>query len=252
MKPPMVAGRNANPVIDIHDIARRFGRTWVLRGISLHVQAGELVALTGPNGSGKTTLLRIVATALRPTRGGGRILGHDLAEERNAIRSRIGYLGHSAGAYADLTAAENLTFAQRMATGRQDPRAVEAALDEVGLDRSTETRVREFSAGMLRRLGLARLILQNAELLLLDEPHASLDTESAARLDLLLRRCLERGGSILVATHDARRLEPITNRTLRLEHGRAHVIPDQRAGRSRRGREPGFSSAPERTPEGVA
>ncbi|MGH7444214.1 MAG: ATP-binding cassette domain-containing protein, partial [Longimicrobiales bacterium] len=96
------------PALALDSIARRFGRRWVLRGVSLRVERGEVLALTGRNGSGKTTLLRVVTTALRPTRGTGRVFGHDLVRSAGAVREHVGILAHSAGLYDDLTAGENL------------------------------------------------------------------------------------------------------------------------------------------------
>ncbi|MFW6078663.1 MAG: heme ABC exporter ATP-binding protein CcmA, partial [Gemmatimonadota bacterium] len=212
------AGR---PAVALDGVARRFGRTWPLRGVRLRVGVGELVALTGPNGSGKTTLLRIIATALRPTRGGGRVLGRDLITEADAVRSQIGLVGHSAGLYGDLTANENLRFVQRM-LDRSDPAdAVRDALEAVGLAAQAERRVREFSAGMRRRLALARLLLQRAPVWLLDEPFASLDGEGAERVGRLIdehRRA--GGGAVIVATHSPERLGPRVDRVVRLEAGR--------------------------------
>ncbi|MGH7504519.1 MAG: ATP-binding cassette domain-containing protein, partial [Longimicrobiales bacterium] len=85
--------------LELRGIARRFGPRWILRGLDLRVASGEVVALTGRNGSGKTTVLRICATALRPTRGGGEVFGHDLVRSADAVRAHIGFLGHHPGLY---------------------------------------------------------------------------------------------------------------------------------------------------------
>src|SRR5699024_1559041 len=119
--------------------------------------AGEVVAVIGHNGSGKTTMLRVISTALRPTRGNGRVLGHDLRTNPNAVRDGVSMLTHSGGHYADLTAAENLEFAQRMLGSAVERASIEAALEWSGLARVSHLRVRNFSSGMRRRLALAAI-----------------------------------------------------------------------------------------------
>lgn len=201
-------------------VARRYGRHWALRGISLEVEPGEIVGLIGRNGSGKTTLLRVMATLVRPTRGEGRIWGHDLRRGRQEIREVVGLLGHTTGLYEDLTAAENLVFASRMRGLRLDRAEVAAALDGVGLAREHDRRVRTFSSGMRRRLALGRLLLAPPRLLLLDEPYASFDPEGIAQLERFVRGVAEEGGAAVVATHDLPRAGRLVTRFVRLEAGR--------------------------------
>src|SRR5690606_16945753 len=181
------------PAVALHGLARRFGRRWVLRGIDLRVEPGEVVALTGRNGSGKTTLLRVCATALRPTRGTGEVFGNDLVRDADAIRELIGFLGHHPGLYDDLTAAENLVFACRMAGMPASESAVVAALEQVGLAEERKERVRGFSAGMRRRLALARLLLRPPRLLLLDEPYASFDADGILLVNRFASRIAAEG-----------------------------------------------------------
>jgi heme exporter protein A len=206
--------------VELRGIARRFGRRWVLRGVDLDAHGGEAIGLTGRNGSGKTTLLRICATLLRPTRGGGRIFGADLVTDAASIRLRVGYLAHDAGLYANLTAAENLMFAQRMAGHRVDLDAIGWALDEVGLARERGERVRGFSSGMRRRLALARLLLRPPSLLLLDEPYASFDVDGVDRVNEFAVQIKAAGGIVLIATHDLRRALPVIDRHVSIHEGR--------------------------------
>lgn len=208
------------PAVDVAGIARRFGYRWALRGISLHVEEGESVALLGRNGSGKTTLLRILSTALRPTRGAGRVHDHDLVREADRVRACIGVLGHSPGLYNDLTAAENLDFAMRMAGRGAVAGARDRALEEVGLAGEVDERVRGFSAGMKRRLGLARLMLLEPRLLLLDEPYASFDDDGVERVNAFLDAHRAAGNTIIVATHDPAKAGRRIDRVVRLESGR--------------------------------
>ena len=126
--------------IEATDVARRFGTSWVLRGVTLRVDAGEVVGLLGANGSGKSTLLRILATLLRPHRGAARVWGHDVVREAPDVRALIGYLAHSPGLYDDLTARENLAFVASM-LGR-DARDVDRVLERVDLEGVAGNQVR--------------------------------------------------------------------------------------------------------------
>jgi len=208
------------PGLRLRGIARRFGRRWVLRGLDLDINPGEVVAITGRNGSGKTTLLRICATLLRPTRGEGSLFGLDLIRGAAAIREQVGLLAHDAGLYPNLTASENLEFCLRMAGRRANHDAIVAVLDEVGLRHELKERVRGFSAGMRRRLALARLLLGKPALLLLDEPYASFDVDGIDLVNAFAARVARDGGISLVATHDLRRAEPIMHREQRIENGK--------------------------------
>lgn len=191
----------------------------MLRGVELEVQTGQVVALAGPNGAGKTTLLRIAATLLRPTRGEARVHGLDAVAQGDRVRRRVGFVGHSAAVYEDLTAAENLAFSFRMRGLDAGPVAVERALRMVGLESHRGTRVRRFSAGMRRRLALARVVAALPDLLLVDEPYASLDTEGVELVNALARRVVEGGGAVLMVTHDLEAGRGVTDRVLTLREG---------------------------------
>jgi heme exporter protein A len=205
------------PALQLQGVARRFGQRWVLRGVDLRADGGDIVALTGRNGSGKTTLLRIVATLLRPTRGTATVLGFDTVRQPEGIREVVGLLGHNHALYDDLTAAENLVFSLRMA-GRPAPAAtVAAALEHIGLTGFGGERVRGFSAGMRRRLGLARLLLRPPRVLLLDEPYASFDQDGIDVVNDFARDTAQAGGVVLLSTHDLTRAADLFTR-------RAHIV----------------------------
>jgi heme exporter protein A len=205
--------------IDASAVARRFGTRWVLRGVSLQVRAGEVVGLLGANGSGKSTLLRIFGTLLRPNAGAARVYGHDVVRAADQVRGAVGYLAHTPGLYDDLTARENLQFAAAMLGAGHAP-DVEAVLARVGLSHAGDERVRGFSAGMERRLAVARMLLAKPRLLLLDEPYSNLDAEGIAMMSGIITEAARRGGAALVVLHELAPAAGILGRTITLRDGR--------------------------------
>lgn len=186
-------------------------------GVDLDLSAGECLAVVGANGAGKTTLLRMLATLVRPDAGTIAICGHELPGAATAVRSTIGYLGHDPGVYLDLTPWQNLEFFSDLQGA--DRARVPDLLDEVGLLVRAHDPVRTLSRGMIQRLGLARLLVSDPRLLLLDEPHSSLDAQGQ---DLLDGRVTGRGGrGVVLVTHDRARAGALADRVLTLDHGAA-------------------------------
>ena len=209
------------PAVATVELARLFGRSAALAGVSLTIEIGRTIALHGPNGAGKTTLLRLCATAIRPSYGSLSIDGIDAQEHPELIRQRVVYLSHATAHYDDLTAEENLGFAALMfgwGTAEGLP-VVRDALDTVGLAAVAGARVRTFSAGMRKRLALARVLVARPSLLLLDEPHAALDQDGMALVDRLIGLWHEAGVTVLVASHQAERIAGMADGTVRLEDG---------------------------------
>jgi heme exporter protein A len=221
---------NAQPVraIEARGIGKRFGIRWVLRGVTLDVARGEAVALLGPNGSGKSTILRILGTLLRPNAGSASLNGLDITSDAGSVREHIGYLAHTPGLYEDLTARENLQFAANM-LGLPHTLA-DGSLERVGLASVASSRVRGFSAGMQRRLGLARLIMRSPRILLLDEPYSNLDEEGVELMNSVIRDVMEKGGAALLALHELAPAKGMIDRTLRLVEGRIAGTVTERAG----------------------
>jgi heme exporter protein A len=207
------------PAVETVELARLFGRSPALAGVSLRVEAGRTIALLGPNGAGKTTFLRILATALRPSFGTARVDGLDVARHPDRVRARVAYLSHATGLYDDLTARENLEFAATMLGREEAGDLAKQALDEIGLAAAAGERVRGFSAGMRRRLAFGRLLLAVPALVLLDEPHAALDAEGMALVDRAIGRWHEVGVTVLVASHQAERVTRLADGWARLDDG---------------------------------
>ncbi|BDG61128.1 heme ABC exporter ATP-binding protein CcmA [Caldinitratiruptor microaerophilus] len=200
----------------------RVGHQVVLAGVSLHVRPGEVVGLVGPNGAGKSTLIRILALLLRPEAGCVRIEGRDAREDGAELRRRLGVVLHESLLYTTLTVAENLEFYGRLyGLGRaQTLRRAAVLLERVGLQPHTHLQVARLSHGMRQRLTLARALLHDPPVLLLDEPFTGLDAEGAGVLRGLLREHRDRGGAALVVTHDPSELEGLACRWLTLREGR--------------------------------
>lgn len=212
-------------MIEVSGLTKLYGLHAALRDVTLEVPAGQVLTVLGHNGSGKTTLVRLLATLARPTAGGGRIAGHDLVEGRDAVRRLVALVGHSTHLYDDLTAGENLAFAEALAGRPPRPRRIEAALAAVGLDGHAGTRVRTLSSGMRRRVALARAMLGEPRVLLLDEAFAGLDQDGTKRLEDYLHALRARGGTAVVVTHSLGRALAVADRVAILAAGRitAHV-----------------------------
>ena len=183
-------------------VSKRFGFTWALRHVTLSLPRRTTLALVGPNGAGKTTLLKLLATLIRPTAGQGSVLGHSLiGGDGDEIRRRTGLLTVRGYLYDELSAEENLRFASRMAGDPIDPGRIETVLDRVGLGGIGARRVRAYSTGMRKRLALAKLLLRDLELILMDEPYAGLDTEGIALVDAVVSELRGEGATVVIASH---------------------------------------------------
>jgi len=207
-------------VVELVEAVAVLGRFPALAGANLQVERGEIVLLRGPNGAGKTTMLRLCAGLLPLERGTGRVLGHDLATDRRAVRARVGLLGHTNGLYADLTVRENVRFWGATVGATDDESA--ASMHRLDLDgRLAGVKVTKLSAGQRRRTALACLVARRAELWLLDEPHAGLDAAGRDELDATLRAAVEAGATVIVASHELERAGSLATRVVDIAGGLA-------------------------------
>jgi heme ABC exporter ATP-binding subunit CcmA len=194
-------------------LVQRFGTHVALGPLDLKLPAGGRLAVLGGNGAGKTTLLRMLATTTRPASGRLELLGLDAVRQRDRLRARLGHLGHQVGLYPALTALENLEFfATLHGTGRA---AAGEALALVRLAPLANTRAERLSRGQQQRLALARAVLHRPELLVLDEPDASLDAEGRELLGGLVE-----GRTVVMATHDTVLARELCDRAMLLKAGR--------------------------------
>ena len=210
----------SEPLITVKKLNKTFGSRWALRGVSFQVNQGEIVALVGPNGAGKTTMLRIIATLGRPDEGSIHIGKIPLAQHANAARSSIGFVGHQTFMYDDLTAEENLTFYARLYDIANIPERVREVAERVGIQHRLPDVTRTLSRGLQQRLTLARMLLHQPAVFLLDEPYTGLDKVAADLLDQIMIEAKKEGRGILFSTHDLERGLAVCDRALILSAGR--------------------------------
>ena len=216
----------AVPAISLTRVSQLFGSFVALRDVSLTLAAGSSVVLLGPNGAGKSTLLRALAGLSLPTYGDVRVFG----ERPSELRGRIAYMSHSTMLYDELTGAENLDYLlglQRPELNALERKQVVAkGLAQVGLDPANARRLSEYSQGMRQRASLARVLLVEPDLLLLDEPFSNLDVGSAQAMILRLQAYLnqpsgtEAQRTLLLTTHQAELAQPLAKMTLTMNAGR--------------------------------
>lgn len=208
----------SEPALRASGLGKRFGRTAALDGIDLTLPTGACLAVLGANGAGKSTLLRLLAGLARPTSGALSVAGGPA--HLPAARRLVGFIGHASLLYPYLTARENLLFAARLHQVPEAAARVERWLERVGLSRVADLPVGGFSRGMSQRLAIARGLVHDPFLLLLDEPFAGLDARAAARLAEQLAALHAAGRTLVLVTHDLRRAAELSDRAIVLAAGR--------------------------------
>jgi heme ABC exporter ATP-binding subunit CcmA len=206
----------------VDQVSKLFGSFAALRQVSVDFEPGRCYVLIGENGAGKSTLLRILAGLLNPTHGTVQVFGDS---EPHDVRARIGYMSHAAMLYDELTAQENLRYFASLYPDRKCLSPAEA-LRQVGLDPELQRPFGQYSQGMRQRTSLARVLLPQPELLLLDEPFSNMDVESAQQMVALLSGFRQGNRTIVITTHQRDLAAPIADYILRLQAGRvAEFLP---------------------------
>ena len=201
-------------------LRKDYGDRTVLRGVGVSVSWGQTAVLFGPNGAGKTTLLRILAGLSRPDAGDVHIAGLRMRRSGGRARTRVGFVGHQTLLYSDLTCRENLAFYAKLYGIDRPASRIDDVLDRLNLADRVDRRVRTLSHGMQKRLSVARAILHEPAVLLLDEPESGLDTDSVASLGRLLNDWAVSGKSALLTTHSSEIGQAWADRILTLDRGR--------------------------------
>lgn len=204
-------------MIEVRGLRVAYGKTLALDALDLDIRPG-VTGLFGQNGAGKSTLLRVLAGLLRPTTGSATVNGEPLTRPDEDLRRAIGYAGHDTGLYKHLTVAENLALFARL-YGAPSER-IDHVIASVSLDDRRATRVGNLSAGLKRRAAVARALLHDPTLLLLDEPYANLDDEAAELVSNAIKRWRGLGKYAVIATHGAKRVKPFADASLILQRGR--------------------------------
>jgi ABC-2 type transport system ATP-binding protein len=213
-------------VIEVHNLTKRYDGTAVVNSISFSVARGEIFGLLGPNGAGKTTTILMLLGLSDISAGQARVLGHDPTREPLQVKRQVGYLPDQVGFYDNLTAAENLRYTARlMGFDRQErEQKIHASLAHVGLADVTDTRVATFSRGMRQRLGLAEILMKDAQIAILDEPTSGLDPQATLDLLNVIRDLKHRGVSVLLSSHLLERVQSVCDRVALFNQGNIALI----------------------------
>ncbi len=211
---------NGEAILATTDLTKQFGSFRALTSASLELARGECLTVFGRNGAGKTTLLKIVATLIRSYTGDVHLFGRELKKSDDATRRRIGFVSHDSFLYEDLPVFDNLMFYARLYGVDKARERVRQVIKYMGLEARSAAPVRALSRGMKQRLALGRAFIHEPELLLLDEPFTGLDERAAELLDHRIAVFKERGGSVVMTTHNVERGWRHADQVVVLDHGR--------------------------------
>lgn len=206
---------NQSPIVSLREVSKLYGRFAALRAVTADFVPGKLYLVLGENGAGKSTLLRVIAGLIHPTRGEVEVLG---AKVVRSVAAQFGYMAHASMLYEELSGMENLLYFAEL-YGITDPVKCEHAIRTVGLDPALARRVGQYSQGMRQRMSLARAILNDPKLLLLDEPFSNVDVASAHEMARLLGELRDGGRTIFLVTHQPALLERIADESVWMSAG---------------------------------
>lgn len=208
--------RSSSTIVSFKEVSKQFGHFAALRGVTAEFSSGKLYAILGDNGAGKTTLLRVLAGLARPTRGVVSVLG---TSNLKSVSREIGYMAHPSMLYDEFSAMENLGYFAAL-YGISSPEACASAIREVALDPALTRSVGQYSQGMRQRLSLARSLIHDPKILLLDEPFSNVDVRSATEIAALLGRLRDSGKTLFVVTHQSDLLRGVADEQVCMEAGK--------------------------------
>jgi len=203
--------------VDVKNLVKRYGKIEAVKGVTFHVDEGEIFGLIGPNGAGKTTIIRIISTLLKITEGSVNVFGYDINRDANEIRKLISYLPEEAGAYKNLTGREYLRFISSFFDGND---LVERGVEIANLGKRIDDKIETYSKGMTRRLLVARALMNKPKLAILDEPTAGLDVINAQEVRRIIKESVREGVTVLLSSHNMLEVEFLCDRIVLIDSGR--------------------------------
>jgi heme exporter protein A len=207
-------------MIEIKKLTKQADNKLILRGVDLSINQGEAVAILGPNGAGKSTLLKVLATLIKPTSGHVKINGLDLKKDHIEVKKIFGYLPHSSLLYDHYTPLENLIFFGELYGVKDVEDKAKELVKEVGLSFFINEPVKNFSRGMIQRIAIARAIIHDPKIMLLDEPHTGLDQGAISILNNVVLSMKDKGCTTLMVTHDFKQAAEICDRIIIVKNGK--------------------------------
>jgi heme exporter protein A len=207
-------------MIQTKQLIKRVGDKVILRGVNLTIEQGQTVAILGPNGAGKSTILKVLATLIKPTSGEVLIDNKDLKKHLVEIKSLIGYLPHASLLYDHFTPLENLVLFGKLYGVKDVEQRAKELVEKVGLSFFLHEPVKSFSRGMIQRIAIARAIVHNPRILLLDEPHTGLDQQAIAILNKVILEMKAQGTTTVMVTHDFKQAAEICDRIIIVKNGK--------------------------------
>ncbi|MEH7095168.1 ABC transporter ATP-binding protein [Neobacillus vireti] len=213
-------------MIEIKKLTKQADNKLILRGVDLSIKKGETVAILGPNGAGKSTLLKVLSSLIKPTSGRVIMNGLDLRKNQILIKKLLGYLPHSSLLYDHYSPLENLVFFGNIYGVKDVEQKARTLVKDVGLSFFLNEPVKNFSRGMIQRIAIARAIIHDPEILLLDEPHTGLDQGAIAILNNVILTMKEKGTTTLMVTHDFKQAAEICDRIIIVKNGK--IVDDFR------------------------
>jgi heme exporter protein A len=213
-------------MIEIKKLTKQADNKLILRGVDLSIKKGETVAILGPNGAGKSTLLKVLATLIKPTSGSILVNNMDLKKNHIEIKKIMGYLPHSSLLYDHYTPLENIVFFGNIYGVKNVEQRANALVKDVGLSFFLNEPVKNFSRGMIQRIAIARAIVHEPQILLLDEPHTGLDQGAITILNNVILSMKAKGTTTLMVTHDFKQAAEICDRIIIVKNGK--IVDDFR------------------------